>query len=81
MCPCYIAALVSPGQPQAATTQDRALPRIEILAANSRGAPNVAAAASVVDAEFQGVKELDDVYVGLHLAQAQKLIFGAAGHR
>ena len=32
----------------------------------------------MVGAEFQGVKELDDVYVGLHLAQAQKLIFGAA---
>lgn len=72
-----IAALVSPSQPRAAATQDRGLPRIEILAANARGAPNVAAV-SVVSAEFQGVKELDDVYVGLHLAQAQKLIFGAA---
>ena len=51
--------------------------RIEILAANARGAPNVAAV-SVLRAEFQGVKELDDVYIGLHLAQAQKLIFGAA---
>lgn len=51
--------------------------RIEILAANSRGAPNVAAI-KVLYAEFQGIKELDDVYIGLHLTQAQKLIFGAA---
>jgi len=72
-----IAALASSGPSRAATTPDRRLPRIEILAANARGAPNVAAV-SVLSAEFQGVKELDDVYVGMHLAQAQKLIFGAA---
>jgi len=50
--------------------------RIEILATNAHGAPNVAAV-NVLRAEFQGIKELDDVYVALHLAQAQKLIFGA----
>ena len=64
--PAPAAAALAPGRP-----------RIEILAANARGAPNVAAV-SVLRAEFQGVKELDDVYIGLHLAQAQKLIFGAA---
>lgn len=52
-------------------------PRIEILATNARGAPNVAAV-NVLRAEFQGIKELDDVYVGLHLPQAQRLVFGAA---
>ncbi len=50
--------------------------RIEMLAANSHGAPNVAAL-TVVKAEALGVKELDDMFVGLHLAQAQKLIYGA----
>jgi putative ABC transport system permease protein len=50
--------------------------RIELLAGNARGAPNVASV-NVVRAEFQGLKELDDVYVGLHLSQAQKLIYGA----
>lgn len=50
--------------------------RIELLAGNARGAPNVASV-NVVRAEFQGLKELDDVYVGLHLSQAQRLIFGA----
>jgi putative ABC transport system permease protein len=29
-----------------------------------------------VKAEYQGVKELDDVYVALHLAQAQRLVYG-----
>ena len=51
--------------------------RIEILAASAHGAPNVAAV-NVVRAEFQGVKEVDDVFVALHLAQAQKLVFGSS---
>lgn len=71
-----IAALASSAS-MPATAQAEGRPRIEILAANSRGAPNVAAV-SVLAAEFQGVKELDDVYVALHLSQAQKLVFGAA---
>ena len=50
-------------------------PRIEILATNARGAPNVAAV-NVLSAEFQGIKEFDDVYVGLHLSQAQRLVYG-----
>jgi putative ABC transport system permease protein len=61
---------------QAPATANAAPARIEILATNSRGAPNVAAV-NVLRAEFQGIKELDDVYVALHLAQAQRLIFGA----
>jgi putative ABC transport system permease protein len=50
-------------------------PRIELLAAMARGAPNVASL-SVVKAESQAVREFDDVYVGIHLAQAQRLIYG-----
>ncbi len=78
-----IALLAGTGQPTNSASQDKARgpgqgrPRIEILAANSRGAPNVAAV-NVMAAEYQGVKELDDVYVGMHLSQAQKLVFGAA---
>lgn len=52
-------------------------PRIEILTASARGAPNVAAV-NVLAAEFQGIKEFDDVHVAMHLAQAQQLVFGAA---
>ena len=73
------AAGVTAGQDSASAGHPPA-PRIEILAANARGAPNVAAV-KVVRAEFQGVKELDDVFVGLHLEQAQKLVFGAAAPR
>lgn len=58
----------------AATAQSA--PRIEMLAASARGAPNVASL-RVVKAENQGVKELDDMYVGMHLAQAQQLVYGA----
>ena len=48
---------------------------LQLLAATARGAPNVADL-HVVKAEEQGVKEVDDMYVGLHLAQAQRLVFG-----
>lgn len=72
-----IAVLADTGKPETAATSGPVKPRIEILATNARGAPNVAAV-NVLRAEFQGIKELDDVYVGLHLSQAQKLVFGAA---
>jgi putative ABC transport system permease protein len=49
--------------------------RIELLAPSPRGAPNVVQL-NVVKAEQQGAKELDDIYVALHLSQAQKLIYG-----
>ena len=71
-----IAALSAPSQPAPAASASGSSPRIEILASSARGAPNVAAF-SVVRAEFQGIKELDDVHVSLHLPQAQRLIFGS----
>jgi putative ABC transport system permease protein len=49
--------------------------RIDLLAATARGAPNVASL-SVVKAEDEGAQALDDVYVELHLAQAQRLVYG-----
>jgi putative ABC transport system permease protein len=58
-----------------AATSPPAGPRIELLAATARGAPNVAQL-RVIKAEAQGIKEFDDVYVGMHLAQAQRLVFG-----
>lgn len=72
-----IAALTNTGKSLAAVASGEEAPRIEILAANARGAPNVAAV-SVLRAEFQGIKERDDVHVGLHLSQAQKLVFGVS---
>lgn len=51
--------------------------RIEMLAATAHGAPNVASL-SVIHAENMGIKALDDVYLAMHLTQAQKLIYGSA---
>lgn len=51
--------------------------RIEILAASTNGAPNVGSF-NAVKAEQQGVKELDDVFVAMHLARAQRLVYGGA---
>ena len=49
--------------------------RIEVLAGNARGTPNVTSL-EIIRAEDQGFKELDEVYVMMHLAQAQQLIYG-----
>ncbi|MDP3669416.1 MAG: FtsX-like permease family protein [Telluria sp.] len=65
-----LSALEKPAAPAAGET------RIEILAANEHGVPNVAAL-KVVKAENQGLKEFDDIYMGMHLVQAQRLIYGA----
>ena len=70
-----IAGLAAANQSDGPVGTGIAHSRIEILAASVRGAPNVGGV-NVVRAEFQGIKELDDVFVGMHLAQAQKLIFG-----
>jgi putative ABC transport system permease protein len=67
-----LAATGAAAKPAAATGS---APRIEILAASTRGAPNVGSVV-VVRSEFQGIKEIDDVHVALHLEQAQKLVFG-----
>ncbi|MEO7954356.1 MAG: FtsX-like permease family protein [Polaromonas sp.] len=49
--------------------------RIEVLAGNARGAPNVTSL-EIIRAEDQGFKELDEIYVMMHLAKAQQLIYG-----
>lgn len=70
--PADITALVAQeARPAAAASEAR----IELLAANVHGAPNVASL-QVVKAERQGFKELDDMFVGLHLAEAQRLLYG-----
>lgn len=54
--------------------------RIELLISGSRGAPNVATL-EVAAAENQGIKELDEITVLVHLAQAQRLVFGRSTQR
>ena len=50
--------------------------RIEMLASTAHGAPNVASL-SVVASRNMGIKAVDDMYLAMHLSQAQKLIYGA----
>ena len=50
------------------------VPRLELLSGAS-GAPNVVAF-YVNRAQSQGAKEMDDSYVGMHLALAQQLLYG-----
>lgn len=54
--------------------------RIELLVATAQGLPNVGEL-HVVKAESLGIKELDDVYVAMHLANAQQLVFGRQPHQ
>jgi putative ABC transport system permease protein len=63
-------------QKGAAAAAGPAVHRIELLASSAHGTPNVASL-QVIRAEPQAFKELDDVYVMLHLRQAQQLIYGA----
>jgi putative ABC transport system permease protein len=67
-----IAALSAAEKPAAAAAGET---RVEMLVANNHGAPNVASL-NVVKAENQGLKEFDDVFVAMHLEQAQRLIYG-----
>jgi len=50
-------------------------PKIDLLAATAAGAPNVVAL-FVNKAENQTVKEMDDVFVAMHLSKAQRLLYG-----
>jgi len=61
-------------QPSKSDGPDRV--ELELLAATVSGAPNVARL-KVIKAEAQGVKEFDDVYVSMHLPQAQRLLYGS----
>ena len=70
-----IQALAADEAIAAAKTQDDGHPKIDLLAATSQGAPNIVTL-SVIKAQNQGFKEMDEIYVGLPLGLAQKLIYG-----
>ncbi|HXP95489.1 MAG TPA: hypothetical protein VN809_02170, partial [Telmatospirillum sp.] len=59
---------------------DRSIPRIDLLAATAGGAPNVMSL-TIAKAERQGVKELDDNFVAMHLHLAQQLLYGRGEHK
>jgi putative ABC transport system permease protein len=60
-------------------TKDGA-PHLELLGATAGGAPNVVSLV-VAGAESQGVRELDDNYIAMHLALAQQLVYGRGEHK
>ncbi|RZI44827.1 ABC transporter permease [Herbaspirillum sp. HC18] len=70
--PSDITALSALEKPDTATPNET---HIEVLAANDHGAPNVINL-HVVTVDNVGIKELDDVFLKMHLSQAQRLIFG-----
>jgi len=51
------------------------LPRINLLAATAGGTPNVVSL-TVTGVAEQQAKELDDAYIGMHIALAQQLVYG-----
>ncbi len=55
-------------------------PHLELLGATAGGAPNVVSLA-VAGAESQGVRELDDSFIAMHLALAQQLVYGRGEHK
>ena len=73
--PADIAQLSLLETPAASAAAGASSRRIEVLAGNARGTPNVTSL-EVIRAEDQGFKELDEVYVMMHLAQTQQLIYG-----
>ena len=73
--PADIAQLSLLETPAASAATRVGAPKIEVLVVNARGAPNVTSL-EVVRAEEQGVKELDEVTLIMHLAKLQQLIYG-----
>jgi putative ABC transport system permease protein len=54
--------------------------QVELLVAHPNGAPDIAAL-DAIKADDMGVKEIDDVFMSMHLAQAQRLLYGHAEPR
>jgi putative ABC transport system permease protein len=63
-----------------AVTKQAAEPRLDLLGATANGSPNVVTFYAT-EAQNQGVKELDDAFVGMHLALAQELLYGRGEHK
>jgi putative ABC transport system permease protein len=65
---------------EAVATAADAAPRIDLLGATAGGAPNVVSF-YVVKAVPQGIKELDDSYIGMNIKLAQELLYGRGEHK
>jgi putative ABC transport system permease protein len=76
-----LAELAARDRPAAGEQQQEAAePRLDLLSATATGAPNVVTF-YVNEAQNQGVKELDDAFVGMHVALAQELLYGRGEHK
>lgn len=64
-----------PEEPETTTKSD-SRPQLDLLVASNQGAPNVVSV-FLSQAVNQGVKELDENFLAMHLAQAQKLLYGS----
>jgi len=58
-----------------AATVQTGPPVMDVLVVNSHGSPNVTSV-KVIGAEDQGIKELDEILVMMHLEKIQRLIYG-----
>jgi putative ABC transport system permease protein len=72
-----VALLTHDDPPLASSGASTGPPTIELLAATTTGAPNVSRL-KVVKAERQGDKNFDDVFIAMHLEQAQRLLYGSS---
>lgn len=63
-----------------AQAAESGLPRIDLLSATAGGAPNVMSM-SVAKAEPEGIKELDENLIVMHIALAQQLLYGRGEHK
>ncbi len=57
------------------TSDQKAFPKLDLLGATASGAPNIISI-QVAAAENEGVKELDESFIGLNLKIAQQLLYG-----
>jgi putative ABC transport system permease protein len=70
-----IAALAAAERADSANPPAQGGPRLDLLAATSAGAPNVVSL-TVVGAEPQGARELDENFIAMHFRLAQRLLYG-----
>jgi putative ABC transport system permease protein len=70
-----LATLVAGATPTDTTKAAGQLPHVNLLAATAGGTPNVVSL-TVTGVDVQQAKELDDAYIGMHLALAQQLVYG-----
>jgi putative ABC transport system permease protein len=73
--PDFLADLAQRDRPQGASASAATEPRIDLLAATVGGAPNIVTL-SIAKTAAQGIKEMDDGYVGMNLKLAQQLLYG-----